>query len=102
VNEFHRLKQALLGAGTEREIRALLTECLAQISPEEMRVLPENCQMAFASREMDLHDAAMDVLRCDLNFAGDSVPRALLHEVAAVFAAASIRLAQLQARSAGR
>lgn len=95
---FKPSREMLLTAQDEREIRRTLNGALAEVSPEEMKSLPKECQLAIAER--DLHSAAVLVLRCDLMHRGEPGTGDLLRQLAELYAAASVRLSQLERRDA--
>lgn len=95
---FKTSRERLLAAREEREIRRVLNEALADVSPEEVQSLPKECQLAIA--ESDLHAAAVMMLRCDLMHRGEPGSGDLLRQVAELYASASVRLSQIERRDA--
>ncbi|HUQ10998.1 MAG TPA: hypothetical protein VM146_11845 [Steroidobacteraceae bacterium] len=97
MSAFSRCRQAILTAADERAVHMLLHECLSDVR-HEIYKLPAACQELLARDEIDIHEAAVELLRADLAFTGDPASGALLRELANVHAAASVRIGQLQSR----
>lgn len=95
---FKSSREMLLVAQDEREIRRILNGALADVTPEEMRTLPRESQLAIA--ESDLHGAAVMMLRCDLMHRGEPGTGDLLRQLAELYASASVRLSQIEHRGA--
>jgi len=95
---FKSSREGLLAARDEREIRRILNEALADLTPEEVKSLPRESQLAIA--ESDLHGAAVMMLRCDLMHRGEPGTGDLLRQVAELYASASVRLSQIERRDA--
>lgn len=57
-------------------------------------LLPRECREELAG-ELDVHAAAVTLLRAEMHFQGPDEGRALLHEAAHMFASAAVRITQL-------
>ena len=95
---FQKWRQAIQLAPDAATVDTIIAEYLQCIAPSEMARLPAKCQAALAATPPDLQDSAVVLLQEELGYTGDGETAALLHEIAHTFAAASIRLGQIQSR----
>ena len=93
---FEATRKNLLSAGSDREIERVLFEAIGQVDPDELRLLPPECLAVVASRRADMHDAAVTLLQYDLKHHGEEAVGVLLQQLAQVYAAASVRLSQIE------
>ena len=92
---FRTTREHLLTAKDEQEIERLLADALGQLAPEEVRALPPDCHHAVVNRN-DVHSAAVVLLQCDLMHRGDPDIGELMRLLGELFAAASVRLSQIE------
>lgn len=95
---FKTSREALLVAGNESDIHHLLRDALGQMTPDELASLPDEARFALIDREADLHMAAVTLLQCDLKHRGEEGIGELLRQIGELYAAACVRLSQIQHR----
>ena len=95
---FKTSREALLVAANEREIAHLLRDALGQMTPDELRSLPEECRRALDGNHGDIHAAAVTLLHMDLKHRGEQGIGELLRQIGELYAAASVRLSLIQHR----
>lgn len=96
MHTFVLWKDSLIDARTVRDVVRVIRDYLASIRPEDSEGLPPACQDALSVD--DIADSALVLIRAEIQFVGDPVIAALLHEVAETFVAASNRIVAIQAR----
>lgn len=93
---FSVVRESILSAPDEREARRLISEALSSVTVGEVASLPIECRWAIVTGSLDFHSAAVELLQCDLKYNGDETTGDLLHQMAELFACASVRFSQLQ------
>lgn len=93
MHRFHRWRDVLLATPDEASVRRVVGEYAGTLDPSVVSALPEDCQRAL--KEPDIQAAAVALLHCEMRFQGSDEVRALLHEIAHTYAAASLRLTAL-------
>ena len=95
---FQKWRQAIQLAPDAATVDTIIAEYIQCIAPAEMARLPAKCRAALAVSPPDMQVSAVVLLQEELGYSGDGEIAALLHEIAHTFAAASIRLGQIQSR----
>lgn len=90
---YHRWRDALQLAPNDRAIVGVINDYVTTLDPEAIKALPGECREALFDR--DIARAAVTLLRSELVFDGPPEVANMLHEIAHVFAAASVRLSRL-------
>jgi hypothetical protein len=80
-------------ARSAEDVSQVVNEYVAALKPV-LTSLPEDCQRALTP-PINVQEAAVSILMCELRFSGSDEVRAILHEIAHTFAAASMRLTSL-------
>jgi cation transport regulator ChaB len=93
---FRTFREALLNARNEREVTLILKEAIGNLTPDELKALPEECRTVLVDRRTDLHAAAVTMLQCDLRHRGERDIGDLTRQIAELYAWACVRLSQLE------
>ena len=93
MHRFHRWRDVLLATSDEASVRRVISQYAGTLDPIVVSALPEDCQRAL--KDTDIQSAAVALLHCEMRFNGSDEVRAVLHEIAHTFAAASLRLTSL-------
>jgi hypothetical protein len=96
VHTFVRWKDNLTDAQTVKDVVRVMRDYLATLSLEDRKRFPPACRDALSVD--DIADSALVLFRAEVQFTGDPVITAMLHEVAQTFVAASNRIVAIQAR----
>jgi hypothetical protein len=95
MHRFLKWRDALHVAPNEKTVLSMIRDYVGAIDPAQLGSLPSEAQRALDPK-MDLQSAAVMLLHCELGFSGNEELAQLLHEMAHIFAAASIRLTRLR------
>jgi hypothetical protein len=93
MQRYAEWRKLLAGAADVDTVQAIVREYVDALGPAKDQ-LPHSCRVAL-EEGLDVHAAAVTMLREELRFAGPDETRALLQEVAFTLAAASVRVAAL-------
>ena len=99
---FKTNRELLLTSTSQQEIARILFDAVGQVDPDELKTLPEECVSVATNRHADIHDAAVTLLHSDLKHRGDEGMGELLRQLAELYAAASVRLSQIEHRWSGQ
>ena len=94
MHRFYHWRVRIQDAHGERAIAQVIAEYLSMLSPAMIASLPGPCQDALRNR--DLAQAAITLLKCEVEFNGPPDVAALLHEIAHTYAAAAVKIAGLK------
>ncbi|HET9578436.1 MAG TPA: hypothetical protein VFP44_11445 [Usitatibacter sp.] len=95
---FKTSRELLLTAHSEDEVARTLFDAVGQVDPDELKRLPPECREVVVKRHTDIHDAAVTLLQSDLRHRGEDALGELLRQLAELYAAASVRLGQIEHR----
>ena len=96
MHRFSRWKQPLMAAQSVAEVKRLMADYVAGVTPEDRAPLPAAAQKAL--NVDDVAESALVLTREEVNFVGDPAVTETLHEIAQTFIAASQRIVSIQAR----
>ena len=96
MNRFESSRSLLQVAPNAEAVNAIMRDHVASLGPL-VEVLPENCR-AMLSRDFDVHEVAVTLLRAESRFDGSDEAREFLHDLAHTFASAAVRLTFLHER----
>ncbi|HZZ92190.1 MAG TPA: hypothetical protein VFE23_06480 [Usitatibacter sp.] len=96
VHRFVKWRSQFQLAQTAKAISDLIADYLQVLPSTAIAQLPGSCQDAL--KDPDIQAAAITLLQCEMRHQGTPESLELLHEIAHTFAAASIRLSQLEGR----
>jgi hypothetical protein len=91
---FHNWRDRIQSARDESAIARLIDDYALTLSPVMVESLPGTCREALSNRSLE--HAALALLQAEMGFEGAPEVKALLHEIANTYAAASVRLASLR------
>jgi hypothetical protein len=94
---FHRWRAQIQDAYSEKAIARIIEDYRLTLSPVMVESLPEACRDSLSNP--DVANAAFTLLQAEMSFKGPPEVKAMLHEIANTYAAASVRVAGF--RSAG-
>lgn len=95
MRRFKETRDEISQARSSEQVMALVRVCMAELPPSDRARLPVSVQAALGPAHT-IADAAVDLLRSDMQFSGDADTANLLHEIAETFATASARLSKIQ------
>ena len=98
MHRFEKWRHSLMLAPDAKSVAAIMAEYVKCFVPSDLAALPASCQAILTEPGSDLQGAAVQLLQEEMRYNGPEEARALLHEAAHTFAAASIRLGQLFGR----
>jgi hypothetical protein len=98
MHSFLKWRDRLQVAPDSRAVNAVIRDYVSGLVPSDVNGLPQTCQIAITASPADIQAAAVTLLHAELIYAGDPHTAAFLHEIAQTFAAASVRLGQVQGR----
>ena len=76
----------------------LLSDYMAHVATEELAGIPEECKVALADREREVHEIAVTLMTAELAFTGDEAAKQILWEVAHLYAGAASRIGHIRGR----
>lgn len=88
----------LQSCSSEHDLVRVLRDFLATIPPQDLAAIPAGAGIASLESAVDVAGIAVSLAREELLFSGDDQARTLLNNVTTVFAAAAMRLAELQSQ----
>ena len=88
---FHHWRAQIQDASSEGAIARLIQDYRLTLSPVMVESLPKVCREALGNP--NLSHAALTLLQAEMGFTGPPEVKALLHEIANTYAAASVRVA---------
>ena len=94
MHRFQRWRETLQKAHTEDDVGRVMRDYVATLTPEVVRLLPDDCQRALG--DPDIQAAAVALLQCELGYRGSDSVAAVMHEIAHTFAAAATRLTAIK------
>jgi len=96
LHRFQKWRDALQVAPNVNAINALMRDYVAAIGVAVIDTLPAACRQALLQPDLDVQAAAVTLLQSEMSLTGATDElRALLHEIAHTFAAASVRITSL-------
>ena len=81
---------------SEPDLVRVLRDYIGSIPPNDLASIPAGAGIATFESAMDVAGIAVSLAREELLFSGDESARTMLNHVTAVFAAAAMRLAEIQ------
>lgn len=91
---FHRWRVQIQNAHDEDTIARVIQDYRLTLSPVMVDSLPETCRESL--NDPNLPHAALALLQAEMRFKGAPEVADLLHEIAATYAAASVRVAVIR------
>ncbi len=88
----------LQSCSSEPELVRVLRDFLATIPPTQLASIPAGAGIASFESALDVAGIAVSLAREELLFSGDDPSRVTLNNVTSVFAAAAMRLAEIQSQ----
>jgi hypothetical protein len=92
---FARWQSLIQVAPNDAAVIALVRRYLGTLSEDEFQRVPRACRPTLPTTREEVSSWAVEMVRTEMTFSGDSVAAALLHQMAVVFSEAATRFAQL-------
>lgn len=99
MHRFEKWRQSIQLAPDQKTVAGLVVDYVAGLVPSDVARLPLRCQKALQDPVSDIQGTAVTLLQEELAYIGDPGVAEFLNQLAHTFAAASIRLGQLQGRA---
>jgi hypothetical protein len=91
---------AVRGAVSEQDLLGVIRRYVSSRTPQEMAQVPADCRPRQPDSRDDILESAVVLARAELKADGSASTAAVLRQMAAVFAEASIRLTRMVERGA--
>jgi hypothetical protein len=92
---FARWQSLIQVAPTNEDVIALVRRYMGTLSEAEVLRMPRDCRPTLPTTREEVSGWAVEMVRAEMQFAGDPTAGALLHQMSVIFAEATTRFAQL-------
>lgn len=96
MNEASRWTTKIQGARSDAEVVRIVGDYLASCAPAEVAAIAPGLRLDALRDRVEICEAAVEVTRVELSFAGDAQAHQRLRELVAVLIASSNRFGQLE------
>ena|SRR5205809_4091772 len=94
MERFGRCREALLSADTPEAVAKVIADCMASLPPAMIAALPDIVRNVLQRPTADISGSAVQLLRTEMTYKGQSEDAALLREIAETYALAALRLSK--------